>query len=617
MVLSEIRLNHFKSFEKYTPIKLKEINILAGANSSGKSTIIQSILILKQTLQYGADSRPVTLNGPILRLGTLGDITSRNSKASSISISFCLEVSEAARAHPWITWLRPLRNQTLRGGGGLKDFEITLEIAVADEQYEDAPLRLSGFLKKIEIYYTIEDDDHKRNRLYFTAENIDDLPSSDNVHIDPNELTQLKKNFPDPRIKYAIFKKFLPSIFAIEYDMRQKKVEALTEYLVGNQSVFLSTHPDQDELIPVELSEIISLIIKTNQLYDTIFEKARTFREMKQAINHVLSPRSAGFLLSNALAWKNPELDLSQKEILRSELRNTIFPYLLKTMPPERETHYSYLDTLSVISEIVTAFFKDGIRYLGPLREAPRPVYQPEALESFSTVGYRGEHTATILEINKHQQVSFIWPPTDADSDSWIASSRVDRASLMEALGYWIRYLGLGSSVSTEDAGVYGNRLQVSIQDPNILHDLTNVGVGVSQVLPILVSTFLAPETSLLIFEQPELHLHPRVQSRIADFFICAAKLEKQLLIETHSEYLVDRLRLRIAQAKGTALSDLIKINFTQQSGEGVTSLTNIEVSEFGTIKNWPADFFDYGEKDSADILNAAKKKRKSLDDRN
>ncbi len=67
-------------------------------------------------------------------------------------------------------------------------------------------------------------------------------------------------------------------------------------------------------------------------------------------------------------------------------------------------------------------------------------------------------------------------------------------------------------------------------------------------MLPIVIMFLLSDEDDILIFEQPELHLHPQVQSRLCDLFIAIARAERQCIIETHSEYLINRLRLRIAQ---------------------------------------------------------------------
>ena len=122
--------------------------------------------------------------------------------------------------------------------------------------------------------------------------------------------------------------------------------------------------------------------------------------------------------------------------------------------------------------------------------------------------------------------------------------------------------------------------------------DLTNVGVGVSQVLPIVVTCLLAAPGSTIIIEQPELHLHPAVQARLADFFVAMIMLQKQCVIETHSEHVIERIRFRIAQDRTNFIQDKTKIFFFGKEN-GSTEVSEIAVNRFGSIDDWPRDFFD------------------------
>jgi predicted ATPase len=173
----------------------------------------------------------------------------------------------------------------------------------------------------------------------------------------------------------------------------------------------------------------------------------------------------------------------------------------------------------------------------------------------------------------------------------------------------WLRYVDVATEVSTRDQGKIGHVLQVKTKGLESLHDLTNVGVGVSQVLPIIVMALLAEPPALLIFEQPELHLHPRVQARLADFFLSVALTGKQCVLETHSEYLVERFRRRIAEAEGDSLTSLLKIYFTERKA-GDTSLRTAEVSRYGAVSDYPPDFFDQSVQETESIVHAAIAKR-------
>jgi len=162
--------------------------------------------------------------------------------------------------------------------------------------------------------------------------------------------------------------------------------------------------------------------------------------------------------------------------------------------------------------------------------------------------------------------------------------------------------------------GKLGHELKVKLTDSDHEQDLMHVGVGVSQVLPILIVCLLASEDTTLIFEQPELHLHPFVQTRLADFFLSMSLLNKQCIIETHSEYLINRLRFRVASDSSPlpqdSLNQKIKIYFTEKV-EGVSQYREVTVNKYGAIVDWPKGFFDQSQREAEEILRASMAKRK------
>jgi predicted ATPase len=123
---------------------------------------------------------------------------------------------------------------------------------------------------------------------------------------------------------------------------------------------------------------------------------------------------------------------------------------------------------------------------------------------------------------------------------------------------------------------------------PEVL--ITDVGFGVSQILPVLVLCYYAPEGSTLILEQPEIHLHPRVQAGLADVLIDAAKTRGvQIIVESHSEHLLRRLQRRIAEERLSTEETALYFAATR---DGQSQLTTLDLDLFGTIKNWPEGFF-------------------------
>ena len=119
---------------------------------------------------------------------------------------------------------------------------------------------------------------------------------------------------------------------------------------------------------------------------------------------------------------------------------------------------------------------------------------------------------------------------------------------------------------------------------------LTDVGFGVSQILPVLVLCYYVEEGSTLLFEQPEIHLHPSVQSSLADLFIDVTKHRNiQIIVESHSEHLLNRLQRRMAEER-VCQEDLALYFCETKRNEA--NLVPLETDSFGNIKNWPKDFF-------------------------
>jgi predicted ATPase len=182
---------------------------------------------------------------------------------------------------------------------------------------------------------------------------------------------------------------------------------------------------------------------------------------------------------------------------------------------------------------------------------------------------------------------------------------------LGDALDLWLREFGLAANARSEDRGRVG--IGLSVTPPNLERevDLTSVGVGVSQILPVILLCLLAEPGSLLILEQPELHLHPKLQQDLADFLLSCARSGRQLVIETHSEHLVNRLRYRIARDESDATHELIGLVFAEND-DGITSYREPEINAYGGLgDDWPAGFLDLTAREAQDLVRASLAKRK------
>jgi len=121
---------------------------------------------------------------------------------------------------------------------------------------------------------------------------------------------------------------------------------------------------------------------------------------------------------------------------------------------------------------------------------------------------------------------------------------------LHSALSFWIRHLKLADSLYVKDIAKRLNLFEVDITGAGrgTTANLADVGFGVSQVLPVLIQGLLTRSGGIYLVQQPEIHLHPDAQAGLADFFIYLASYGVITVVETHSEYLLLRLRRRLAE---------------------------------------------------------------------
>ena len=238
---------------------------------------------------------------------------------------------------------------------------------------------------------------------------------------------------------------------------------------------------------------------------------------------------------------------------------------------PHQQQSHRLLRPLSLAFE--RAF--GHVNYLGPMRVDPRRSYE-----------WEGRHPQHIKQ----------WGNQTIDA---LLSARVRKVTTLheeeeiaieQRISDWLQKMELAHSFSLDwKSGTdYEVRIQKSSSSPPVT--LVDMGYGLSQFLPVLVHCFYAPVGSTLILEQPGIHLHPMVQSQLADLLIEVVNERKlQILVESHSEHLLTRLQRRIAEEKIRA--DQTALYFCEND-TGTSKLTALELDELGNIKNWPKNFF-------------------------
>jgi predicted ATPase len=248
---------------------------------------------------------------------------------------------------------------------------------------------------------------------------------------------------------------------------------------------------------------------------------------------------------------------------------------------------YAYYQNAGFLADLQLAFENlfGLLYYLGPLREFPQRHYSWKSSEP-ADMGRRGERVVDAL-LASQQKGAYISP-----------GFRRKKQTLEERVAHWLKELGLIYDFRVEPIAkgnnIYEVRVQKTPSSAEVL--ITDVGFGVSQILPVLVLCYYVPEGSIILLEQPEIHLHPSVQSGLADVFIDAMKNRHvQIIVESHSEHLLRRLQRRVAEEGITPEQTALYFCDVAEAG---STLTPLDVDLFGNIKNWPKDFFgdEFGE---------------------
>lgn len=265
---------------------------------------------------------------------------------------------------------------------------------------------------------------------------------------------------------------------------------------------------------------------------------------------------------------------------VRNQGRPWALPGPVKThlFPDQAKTYYQNADFLSAF-EVEYENLMDRIFYLGPLREFPKREYQ-WAGASPQDVGMRGERSMdAILSASLRGEMRNLGP-------------KKRLRTFQEMIAHWLKELRLIEEFTIEEIATGSNLYRARVKRDRFSAEtlLTDVGFGISQVLPALVLLYYVPEGSTVLMEQPEIHLHPSVQSGLADVILAVARTRNvQVIIESHSEHLLRRLQRRVAEGKVEA--DDVKLYFTQ-AAKGVATLSDLDLNKEGEIRNWPENFF-------------------------
>ncbi len=591
-------LNNFKSINKETELEFRPLTIFTGANSSGKSTVLQSILLVTQTLQNPIASRSVVLNGRIKKFGSYSDVVNKRQWENDMTVGFELGYEKYLNSRSLNLWKEDLKRLSCQFSIGAKE-ENDLQPFLKN-------LSLSSYANSDEkIVITLNSIESPSERVKKVVETMKNKPDSEELKYSVN--VKMSVGFSNGHFNGKPYNDligcslnhFLPDYFLKSYNIFDSIAEALFDRYYYSSSRHLFALLDDE--INTESGEKLRGVcedIATEFMNAVSSKHERNVKKyFEAAYDDYMSNKEFSKFFKLFQKMPIPEKGDSVKR-LKDALGELTPKYEVERIPPYFIPGVDYLRD----------YFSEHIWYLGPLREEPRALYPLGSDGSMKNVGFKGENTAMVLDGNKYKEIEYIMPYQLAGSAEW--SFLQTFGVLQDAVKQWLVYLGVASDVVTDDLGKIGHIMQITNDDGMIQQDLTHVGVGVSQVLPILVMCLLAEEGDVIILEQPELHLHPKVQTRLADFFVAMNKLGKQCIVETHSEYLINRLRLLVVKSDDNKIADDTMIYFVEKDKtEGYSMYRNIVINTYGKIERWPDGFFDEGESLASQIVEAAFKK--------
>lgn len=579
-------LENFKAFGTRQHIPLAPITLIFGANSAGKSSIIQSLLLLRQSMDnLDSPEQAFLFKSDSVDLGSFRDTVFDHDLSRQIEISVM-----AANLD-----FRPFRSRLPDG------IDISRRgIGVRYSGLSDSTAQVT-----FPIYIGLD------KRPAFTLERSEIVDETRSSHIRNYQSYFVRRSEADPSKLFSVVPRTTADhpFWSVWFNAYRETVLPTAAELLNKLSEYLEDAENLEDghssISPTEVQILINeLLMRSNSTERRPPRDEQKSREVARAfiegqIKRIESYDFQDFL--RAVFEQNSD-DLAasirnfsvEKLMLRREdpidrLLDARTPYslarLLDLPRPPRLPLLPDVDLLTEHTARVQRRFISNLKYLGPLRGYPERHYVAGGRSSRG-VGRLGESSADVLFGN----------PDIAD--------RVDDYIQRFGFGYRLKLAELVDKDQPDSqGGVFGVRLIDKVTGVNV--SLVDVGFGVSQVLPVIVQSLLSKDSTIAI-EQPEIHLHPALQAELAELFADSIKepTSNRFIIETHSEHLI--LRFQRLVRRGLLDPDDLAVLYVsrptgvEDEGARVTQLRIDDDGEF--IDEWPGGFFEESFKEMFDI---------------
>ena len=538
-MFNSIELQNFKAFGDRTLIELAPITLIFGQNSAGKSSILQALSLLKQTRESREAGVPLLSRAEITDLGSFQEMLFDHDPSRTLSIGLHIG-STNGYSYLLDQWL-----------GGLRPESIGLSLEFRRPEPE-GEVQVSGFSIKLPLLdeplasFTSRDlNESERNlvdRYYWH-------PSRGRQGMQQSKLRAAVCNHLSDSISLweGIHRKWSEhrdSIRGALESLRRENTSGGTPFLPIEESESSEDSRAAIERWNYSLSEAL-------EFYSAPFDRAQFVQRMV-SVSRAAVVGMDGFVPAPL------------------HRHGGTAPELVALNHGKNEKRIPCID-IAGVAPFVGHLVEDALTSLfpmGPYRRSPERWYiftgtTPE------DVGYRGDFLPDLL---------------------------FRRPELVEKANQWLDRLDIGYALRVRRIGQWGSdlfemRLVDRRREEEVDVALSDVGFGISQILPFIVQT-LASSRQVISIEQPEVHLHPKLQADLGNLLMTAIRepYEHQFLVETHSEHLI--LRLQRLVREGKLGPDDISVVFVSR-GAGGSSARRLRLDSEGRfLDEWPGGFF-------------------------
>jgi len=628
------RIASFKSVKNQVDVDLAPLTIVVGANSSGKSTLIQSILLTAQNaMKFDEKSSAkmrgnFELNGPLVQLGTFREtacdlIKSKNAYLEIGGLWFAGDKIIRTNEYGEVTgqgltrvgdqslyWDLQLRPTFRDGNSGVVTVENSLaqsfrkgEVTELAETSRTIAKSGTDLLKSkferfsfdhiasLEDYRNMKEKNRPAKRRINAVSFMAGLPISGLVRkniVDYMFENQEKVFFRTATMGEGLFN---PDYVEVNNVKKYKNLEELVDAYVLRLAEFGRRILQQD--LTAEDRNISSLSRSIEEYPLIPLDEFPESSQQHFGIDFEDEPsnEASGKFQSKFIKDLRKNFDDIYGDSEWAQQSTYCLPNGKRTTNPSVQNNESYLPKLV---QYWNRYLSENVLYLGPLRVGPRASYGiGSSVENYNLpLGESGEFFAKKLFNDRTPKA---YPIVER------GQLRDARLTLEQAVSFWYQEL----CATGEDIGIgvdAPNRQGYPLKIGN--RTLADVGFGASQILPVLGICLSASPGDLILLEQPELHLNPGMQQKLADFLLFMSKTGRQVIVETHSEYLITRLRRNAATEPDD--HKYFTIIFVERDPKEGTSYRTVNVNEMGDLSEWPKGFFDHVAEDLRVLMSKA-----------